>query len=248
MPEATTILSSDNPSSRMVNYSLQYYRKYKFMKEDFMLRGRILKNCATVSIVALGLLHTSAARAFLAAELSAGKSSATWNGRSGSIPLSATTISMAGHLDPIPLVPISFGLRAYSDTYQDKTQFKLKSSGRYAPEIMAWLPLGDITPFARLGYLASSRYTESTTASSGSNTADMDFSWRGAGPTMGVGIKYSFLPLIQLMATYERATENLTFDSAKVTSGTAIDYDWKATAKNFTLRTTSILIGISAGI
>jgi len=213
-----------------------------------MLRGAALKYCLPVFVLASGLLHSAPAVAFIAGELSIGKSSATWNGRSGSIPLSATTVSLAAHLDPIPLIPIGFGLRAYSDTYQDKSQFKLKSSGRYAPEIMAWLPLGDITPFVRLGYLLTSRYTESTQATSGAATADMDFSWRGTGPTMAAGIKYSILPLIQLMATYERSAEALTYDSAKVTGGTAIDHDWKSTAKNFTLNSSAILIGISAGI
>jgi hypothetical protein len=185
------------------------------------------------------------AHAFIDGEINLGKSSTNWSGLSGDKKVAGSALAVAAHFDP-PFLPMSFGLRAYSNTYEKSGSLKLKSSGRYLPEVTAWLPLGDIAPFARVGYFLTSRYTESTQVTSGANTYDVNIDWKGAGPAVAAGIKYNILPLIEILASYEQTTEKLVFSSASGAADSGIDY--KSLAKDFTAKTNTFYIGVSAGI
>lgn len=205
----------------------------------------------TYGKIALGVLLTACMSvvatpsfAFVDAEVAVGQRSGTWkaSGVSGKS-ISSTTIQMAAHLDPIPLVPVSFGLRMISDSYKTTVAdhgVKSLTSTAIVPEITAWLPIGDIKPFARLGYTLVSAY-KGTIEVVAPTTTSVSWANSSSGPRLAAGIEYSLLPLVSLTAAVEHSMETLTSKAVTVGNVTV------ASSKT-TLTSNAILLGAKVGI
>ena len=191
---------------------------------------------------------TSTALAFIDGEVSVGKRSGTWAIDGTSKSISSTSIQMAGHIDPIPLIPVSFGLRLISESYNaNMTDHSVKSltSTAIVPEVTAWLPMGDLKPFARIGYTLLSPYKGTTEydADADGTTSNVSVVYKSSGPRITAGIEYSLLPLISFLAAIEHSTETL-----KMTSGKAGAIDLTSVAKDIKFTSNAILVGAKVGI
>lgn len=211
-----------------------------------MNRNKILGISNSVALASL-LLVGSPAFALFDGELSVGQRTGTWktSGDSGKS-LSSSTIELAAHLDPIPLVPVSFGVRFISDAYDAKIAdhgIKSLTSTAIVPEVTAWLPLGDLKPFGRIGYTAASAYkgTAETTVAGASISGSV--AYQSTGPRIAAGVEWSLLPLVSLTAAYELSTETISMSEGKIGS-----VDIKTGAKDINFVSTAILIGAKAGL
>ena len=75
---------------------------------------------------------------------------------------SGTVMGVAVHLDPIPLVPVGFGIGIGAPTLKSEDSgIDETYTGFFVDlEVMAWTPIGffGITPYAKLGYRAYGLY------------------------------------------------------------------------------------------
>ena len=203
-----------------------------------MTRLSLTKTITPIAFSSILLLTSGPALALIEGELSVGNRSGDFSGKS----LSGTTIELAGHLDPIPLVPVSFGVRVVNDTFNPSVadhSFKSLSATAIVPEVAAWFPFGDIKPFARLGYTLVSAYKGTMETTVLSSTVSGDVAYKSTGVRMAAGVNYSVLPLISVSAAFEQSTEKLSV-SEKLSGATMeSDFDFKNSA---------LIVGIKAGI
>lgn len=99
------------------------------------------------------------------------------------------------HFDPLPLIPISFGLSLTTaaldkDDLGSGTQAELSST---QAEVMAWIPMVPfVTPYGKLGLLLSG---EIEVKDANGNKTKSDF----GGVDMAVGIKRSIFPMVKIL-------------------------------------------------
>lgn len=145
---------------------------------------------------------------------------------------SGSSFRGALHLDPIPLVPVSFGL-ALSSLELDDDGEKLGGGGFFLGlEVKAWIPFVPVvTPYGRLSYVPYGLLTQSGSTESGSNTFPFESAYDLDGILYAVGIDWQPLPLLSLFLEYQMGTLTGTPSEVKVnnedvTSGTnATDVD-----------------------
>ena len=203
-----------------------------------MTRSSLINSILFVTLSSLSLLTAGPALALIEGELSVGNRTGDFSEKS----LSGTTIQVAGHLDPIPLVPVSFGVRVINDTFNPTVadhSMKSLSATAVVPEVAAWFPFGDIKPFARLVYTLVSAYKGTMEATVLGSTVSGDVAFKSTGVRMAAGVNYSILPLIALSAAFEQSTEKLSV-SEKL-AGVTIESD-------FDFKNTALIVGIKAGI
>lgn len=200
-----------------------------------MRTGTTIKSLILSAIVTLAAtLQAGPAFALIHGEFSVGNRSGKFINKS----LSGTTIEVAGHLDPIILIPVSVGVRLVNDTFNPSAKdhsLKSLTATAIVPEASAWIPLGDLEPFARVGYTAISAYKGTVDVAGLSG----DVGYKSSGVRLAAGVRYSFLPLIYLSAAFEQSTEKLSI-SDKL-SGFNIDTE-------FDFSNTAIVLGVKAGI
>lgn len=203
-----------------------------------------------LAIFAAAAIFTSAtastALALIDGEVSVGKRSGTWSSGDTSKSIASNSVQMAGHVDPIPLVPVSFGVRLISESYNANIAdhgVKSLTSTAIIPEITAWLPIGDIRPFARVGYTMLSPYRGTAEYTANSTTSFATVVYKSSGPRFAAGVEYSILPLISILATLEHSTETLTMSSGKAGS-----VDLTVGAKDIKFTSNAILLGAKVGI
>ncbi len=153
-------------------------------------------------------------------------------------------LRLAAHLDPIPLVPVAFGL-ALSQTTFDSSQ-KMGSSKfdglDVDLEVEAWLPLqlAGLVPYAKLSYTVAGAYKLELNPTGGYNPKVL---YKPSGLALHVGVKYEFLLRLGVMAEFEMGTRTLAFDKVEDNGGLAV-----SGGKDIDQNSTSILIGLQAGI
>ena len=202
-----------------------------------------------LTLAATAFLAPSTASALIEGELTVGKRNGTFkqSGQSGKS-LASSSLQLAGHLDPIPLIPVGFGLRAISETYDATVAthgLKSLTSTAIVPEVVAWipLPLMGIKPFARVGYTLASAYKGKTELSVLGATVSGDVAYKSTGMRMAAGVDWDILPFISLTAAFEHSTETLS-----MTEGNIGGVDIKSVAKDIDFTSTAILIGAKVGI
>lgn len=203
-----------------------------------MTRSSLIKSVISIAFVGTSLLAAGPAMALIEGELSVGNRTGKFSEKS----LSGTTIELSGHLDPIPLVPVSFGVRVVNDTFNPTVadhSMKSLSATAIVPEVAAWFPLGDIRPFARLGYTLVSAYKGTMEATVNGSTVSGDVAFKSTGVRMAAGVNYSILPLIALSAAFEQSTEKLSVSEKLAGVPDESDFEFKNTA---------LIVGIKAGI
>ncbi|MBC7661207.1 MAG: hypothetical protein H7249_16035 [Chitinophagaceae bacterium] len=197
-------------------------------------------------MMATSLVVASPAWAIFNAQVLTGKRSSKFssNGRSSDT-LTGSELRAAAHIDPIPLVPIAFGIAASQTTF-DTDSSKLginKIDGTDIDlEIEAWLPLelAGLVPYAKVGYTIAGTYDMEVAA----GTTDVPkIHYKPTGASFHVGLKYEFLLRLGVMAEFETATRKLKYD--KITDAGVFN---NLNLNDVDQNSTSILIGVQAGI
>lgn len=195
-------------------------------------------------LLAMYCLAASPAWALFNAQVLTGKRNANFKPDSGpSDTISGSELRAAVHLDPIPLVPIGFGL-SLAQTAWDDDSSKLGTTEITGTdidlEVEAWFPLelAGLVPYAKLGYTIAGLYEAKFATIGGLNPRAQ---YKPSGLSIHAGIKWEFLLRLGVMFEIEKATRKLAFDEIKdggvITSTPDIDED-----------STSFLLGIQAGI
>ncbi len=200
----------------------------------------------TVVIFAIG---STSSFAFIDAQLFVGKRSGT--GKSLKLDgsdskVDGTEIAVAGHLDPIPLVPIAFGLSLSTNTLElEKDSYFKDLKGLNAGlEVMAWVPfLGDFKPYGKLGYIVYGKYIGEGSVTVLNTTTDYKGLYDYNGSYLSIGLGYSPLPLISIFLEY-----NMTMSAKVKATEFTVDGQKQGTAGSEDFNTTAILVGAGVGI
>jgi hypothetical protein len=204
------------------------------------------RSLMTLMLAAAGMM-SSPAWALFNAQVLTGKRDAKFKASgSSSDTISGNELRAAAHLDPIPLVPVAFGLSLAQTTW-DKSSDKLtadKIDGLDVNlEIEAWLPieLGGLVPYAKVNYTVAGAYTvESQEVLPG---VAPKFAYKPSGAGIAVGLKWEFLLRLGVMLELEQATRKLKFDKVSNQGGLNIPDQ-----PDIDQTSTSILVGVQAGI
>jgi hypothetical protein len=198
--------------------------------------------------VIVPFLLASPAWALFDAQVLTGKRSTDYKfGSSSSSTESGTELKVAAHLDPIPLVPIGFGL-SLSQINWDKSDdlaFKSLDGFEVGLEVQAWLPidLGGFQFYGKLGYTAMGAYV--STLADATTGLDYKLAYKPSGTYLAVGAKYLFLLRLGVMLEMESGNRKLAFDEVKDLPAGLDAALFKANAD---ATNTSFLLGVQAGI
>ncbi len=158
---------------------------------------------------------------------------------------SGTELKAAAHLDPIPLVPVGFGLSLSQINWDKSDELGFDSLDGYEVglEIEAWLPieLGGFEIYGKVGYTALGGYVGTYDVSG----QDVKLALKPSGTYIAVGAKYLFLMRLGVMLEIESGNRELKFDEVKDLP-TGVDpalFKVSGDATN-----TSILLGVQAGL
>lgn len=156
--------------------------------------------------------------------------------------VSANVIEFAAHLDPIPLIPIGFGLFASSiNPSTDDLGASSASLMQMGLDLHAWIPLVPFfTPYVRVKYPFSGDLKVSGQSIGGGNTADTTYKLTGA--HVDIGAKFSFLPLIKILVQAGRSMDTIEISEYKV-NGTK-----QSTTVGGKAPASSVLLGLEIGI
>lgn len=197
-------------------------------------------------LFAATLLSASPAFAIFNVQVLGGKRSAEFDveGAGSDYDKTGSELRFAAHLDPIPLVPIAFGLSFAQTTFEDinfaeglTTPVTGKIDGTDVDlEVEAWLPLdiAGLLPFAKLAYTIAGEYETSI------DNTNTKIKYKPSGLNLSVGVKYEFLLRLGVLAQVEFGRRELNFDKSENALG--------ATFNDVSTNTTSFLIGAQAGI
>lgn len=186
------------------------------------------------------MIVSSQAMALISAGLGVGLKNTQFSDDKTTSSLKANEITAYVHVDPIPLIPVSFGLALFSDQYAGDGTFSAMSNFAVAPEVKAWFPFGDIRPYARASYFVYSNYTGKESIFPGQ---EAKFIYNGLGYRLGVGLTYSILPLIKIFGEYGYSSEN-----AKPKNFSVNDVDMSSGASNLNVSSQTGLLGVEVGI
>jgi hypothetical protein len=162
-----------------------------------------------------------------------------------------TDVQAAFHIDPIPLVPVAFGLYASQQTYDfDKGDFKKVTGLEAGVQVYAWFPLGiaGLKPYAKLGYplfsalKADTDFVETTT----NTTYEISSVLKVSGPHIGIGLSYGIPVLpIALLLEVDMGRQTMKPDEVKIEPALA---SFTASKDEFDYNSTAILFGVQAGL
>ncbi len=159
--------------------------------------------------------------------------------------LKGSELKAAFHIDPIPLVPVGFGLSLAQTNWDDASKlgygiyhFKNVQGTDVNLEIQAWLPIPGfgLVPYGKLGYTLAGAYTATF-----DTTGDPTLALSPSGSFIALGLRYEFLMRFGVIAEYEKASRKLGFDKIKDLPDTSTKLSLDANSSSF-------LFGIQAGI
>ena len=165
-------------------------------------------------------------------------------------------LHLAVHLDPIPLVPVAFGL-SYGMINASKTKtfnlatdtdFEVKeiTGHELSLEIMVWSPIDlfNITPYLKAGYVPYGVYTFAGSLEADGNSTDLDLLYGTSGSLVSLGLKWAPLPLVGLLFEAQNAISKLSFDEVEKATGINVG-DLKPSAS---MKSWSYMVGLEVGI
>lgn len=159
---------------------------------------------------------------------------------------SGTELKAAAHLDPIPLVPVGFGLSLSQINWDksDKLGYKSLDGFEVGLEVHAWLPidLGGLQFYGKLGYTVMGAYVATSELTPGQ---DIKLAYKPSGTYIAVGAKYNFLLRLGVMLEVESGNRELKFDEIK---NLPANVDASALKVKGEAANTSFLLGVQAGI
>ncbi len=201
-------------------------------------------------VVMFGALSLSMpqAMAFVDAQALIGQRNATFETDNVSDEATGTEVNLSVHLDPIPLVPVSFGAYVALLDYQtdkdgDMAMKSLKGT-EGGLELMAWLPMVPvITPYAKLGFPLYSAFKGDIRSADVVTGVESELAavYKTSGLRLGVGAMWSPLPLLSVMAQVDFGTQKMKLEKLndQKVSGAGTESDYKSTA---------FLLGVRVGI
>lgn len=133
--------------------------------------------------------------------------------RSASIEVSNVSEDFSGmntkvslYADPIPLIPIGFGLSFSDVNFGEAGAVSSLKGQEVSLDLMAWLPLPiSLKPYVKLAYVLSGEYKLET--SGVASTLD------SKGSRIAIGAKYSLLPLLSILLEVEKSQVELEPDT-----------------------------------
>ncbi len=142
------------------------------------------------------------------------------------------TLAASVHLDPIPLVPISFGIQALvpSTTSNKDEEFKEFAGTDLSLEIKAWTPIAlfNITPYAKVGYTVMGKFAVKAIRDFSGEEVKVPVTYDSTGHHIAIGLRYSPIPLFGLLLEYQSQVIELkpTESTGSTTVlGASVDYD-----------------------
>ena len=178
-----------------------------------------------------------------------------------------TMFRVGAYVDPIPLVPVAFGLTVGLPTYTgtlDGAVLAGKNVGATTTgalvnlEVKGWAPVGfmGLTPYGRLGFLVSGGYVRT------GGVTNLPNAWGGAGASaqtysgelkevfessgfgLGLGVRYGVVPLVGVVGEFALRQESLTAKTVSV-GGLPLDL---ADKKKTTLSATTLFVGVEVAL
>jgi|GEM_PF-1323653 len=205
---------------------------------------KVLAKCALVAMSVLGLsspafaiFDITAQYGMLSGEFKADDSDAV-KLKNGSV------LRVGLHIDPIPVVPIAFGV------YVDKSQFEADDFAydtaaglEGGVQLYAWFPISiaSLKPFAKISYpLYSKGLAESDLIKTTYSTS---------GPHVGFGVGYKLIPglPVALNLEFDVAKQTVEFDAAEIKAD-AIGSVTAADKVETDYSTTAIFLGVEVGL
>ena len=197
-----------------------------------------------IAFLTLSILLSSSVFGLVDAQFVMGKRWYTtdFSGKEGGA--QATEITLAAHLDPIPLVPVSGGL-SYSTWSYNEADFSADSVNGYEVglDFMAWLPMVPvITPYARFRLPVLGVLEVEKSFSIADVKKDLKLLYTTSGYHLGFGVKYPFLLVIDFLLEFNMSSQTLGFDKlADAVEG----FD---PPKENTFNSQAFLVGVEVGI
>lgn len=158
----------------------------------------------------------------------------------------AQEFDLAAHLDPIPVVPVAFGLSFQIINPRTEDLHVDTAKGfQGGLDFMGWLPFVPvITPYARLTLpLFGSWVVESKADDGTGGTVKAVSTSKVTGYRLGVGGKFSLLPVLDLLFEANLGQEKNKVTETKV-DGEKVDDDGDST--NF--KSNAIMLGVEMGL
>ena len=146
-----------------------------------------------ITLIAVCLMMSHQAFAIFDAQLLVGQTTL----KADSDEYSGTRTDVAFHLDPIPLVPIGFGLNLSTQTVE-KDGLEIQGV-IVSPEIYAWFPFGSFKPYAKIGVALGSKFKGDTMVPVGGVLTKAAVTYDYTGSHIGVGLIYSLVPLVGIL-------------------------------------------------
>ncbi len=153
----------------------------------------------------------------------------------------AQTLGVGLHLDPIPLVPISFGIQALLPvtTSNNDDAFPEYAGSDISAQIAAWSPIAlwKITPFVKLGATIIGKAVTKANRTIAGVTTKVPVDYNTTGSHVSLGLRYGPIPFLNLVLEYQLATLTLkpTKDETDISGINSMNYKYKGTAASMLL-------------
>ena len=159
---------------------------------------------------------------------------------------SGTKFALAVDVDPIPLIPVAFGLTlgipsAEEDKKSEGLLTKTKTEGlNLGLSIKAWSPVSmfRMTPYIRLSYTVMG--TQKLSADS--PLGKISLLYKMSGYHFNIGVAYSVIPLVSALLEFEYQDQELTPDEFEIAGAK------QSLGEKQTLTAMNILLGLKVGI
>ncbi|NRA44090.1 MAG: hypothetical protein HRU09_03930 [Oligoflexales bacterium] len=197
-------------------------------------------------IITMAIGFTRTSYGLISAQAMLGTDSSKIKGSAEETTFDGTSLGVAVYLDPIPLVPVGFGLGVSMPSISGKNNgLDADITGLVVDlQVMAWTPISffGITPFAKLGYIPFGAYKMKTKVDVAGELLDTTIPMTGSGTHFAVGANYSILPLISVLFQISMRNETLEYEEFDVGGTTfKLDDDLKKSSTN-------LLVGVEVGI
>jgi hypothetical protein len=170
--------------------------------------------------------------------------------------ISSQELSVAAHLDPIPLVPVAFGLRATAGALTSdevKSAYSMSKVDAAAVtslglDVLAWIPLVPVfTPYIRATIPVSATWgvKGDAAATVAGQSVYLPFAQTSSisGPELSLGAKFSLLPLIKFSVEVNQASQKIKPEEVKINNVKVSD-----AGETVNLKSNALLLGIEVGL
>ena len=209
----------------------------------------MFRNLIAGVTLATAAFAASSAYALVDAQLLVGKrwyevENSTTNKTSG---VAGQEVTLAAHIDPIPLVPIAFG-GSFSMIDLNKGDLPGNVSeakvAEAAVEVMAWVPMVPvITPYVRFKYPVVSEMVQKYKINVAGTETEYAVTSKLTGYHLNAGVRYAPLPLISFMAEVGMGMQQAKLDEYEV-NGTKQSASSDASDANSQV----FLLGVQVGL